>query len=164
VLLSGPTYLQLFHPDTDTFTDVLRPSLRSGTVAVPIPGGRVLIAAGRAVHSSAEDYPHTGPGPFSDKQSLIFVPGTPAAPGDGSGTGQTAGIPAGGPHSSAEEAGWEAATASHGTPSTTTPRAAVLPKPKRACRAGKSVGKRQVAGKRQPARCAKASVKRHRAS
>lgn len=152
----GQVKLNSYDPATDTFSALAVAPARGGVAVAPLPDGTVLVAGGT-----------TGGGSYSSISAAaqIFVPGTevpgaPAATGNGSATGEPAGVPASGPNSSAEEAGWEAATASHGTPSTTTPRAAVVPKPKRACRSGKVAGKRNGASNTR-ASCAKSSKRHH---
>jgi hypothetical protein len=91
----------------------------------PLPGGRMLIAGGSSDNSKA--FEGQSIVPFAQ----IYDPSAAPASSTG-GTGA-----AGGVESSAEEAGWEAASASHGTPSATTSRATVTPKAKPRCRRGK---------------------------
>ncbi|HUB98964.1 MAG TPA: kelch repeat-containing protein [Solirubrobacterales bacterium] len=130
-----------YGPVTEAFAgtgldlDVNRPAV------APLPGGRMLIAGGSS--DDAKAFEGQAIVPFAE----IYDPSASEAPGasggTSSGTAEPASVPAGGPNSSAEEAGWEAATASHGTPSATAPRATVGPKAKRACRSGKATGKRK---------------------
>lgn len=153
----GQVKLNRYDPATGTFTALSAAPERGATAIAPLPDGRVLLAGGTI----------GGGGSYGkiSAAAQIFVPGTeapgaPATTGNGGDANQPAGAPAGGIKSSAEEDGWEAATASHGTPSASAPRAAVLPKPRRACRSGKAIG-RHHAARHGRASCAKPG-KRHR--
>jgi hypothetical protein len=66
--------------------------------------------------------------------------------------------------SSAEEDGWEAATASHGTPGASAPRAAGLSKPKRACPRSGAIGQKRHGAHPAGPSCAKPGKGRHRAA
>lgn len=122
----------------------------------PLPGGRMLVVGGSSDNPKA--FESQSIVPFAE----IYDPNASpqqAAPTSTSGSSGTASEAAAGVESSAEEAGWEAASASHGHPSATTSRAAVTPKAKPSCRRGKAAGKRH---KSKAHSCAKSAQHRAR--